>query len=137
MRRRCAGAKPVSAVILEDYELLFRGCDGSAVATVEPRAGNSVPCGLWLITENDEASLDIYEGWPRLYRKEMVPVQFGKRRMNVMTYIMNDGHSVAIPGAGYLHTILDGYKDFNLQIAALDKALKKSARPQAHCKPYD
>ena len=126
MQMRCPEAKPVGAVLLEDYELLFRGGHTSSVATVEPKIGSVVPCVLWLISARDEDALDIYEGWPRFYRKEMVVVQLGKRRMNVMVYIMNEGHAIGMPSMGYLRTILDGYKDFGLDIAALDIALTKS-----------
>ena len=126
MQMRCPLAKPVGSVLLEGYELLFRGCWGAAVATVEPKAGSSVPCALWLITAQDERSLDCYEGFPRLYRKEMLPVQLGKRRMSVMTYVMNDGYDIARPGKSYLRTIRNGYKDFGLDSATLDMALRKS-----------
>ncbi len=121
MRQRCPRAKPVGAVLLVGYELVFRG-----VATIEPRDGGSVPCGLWLITDTDEAALDNYEGWPNHYRKEMVTVQYGKRKLRVMTYIMNDGHAISAPSDYYLHIIQDGYKDFRLDAAALDAAVKEA-----------
>lgn len=124
MRRRCPEAKPVGTVMLEGYELLFRGGHRSAVATVEPKAGSRVPCALWLISARDERSLDCYEGFPTFYRKEMVPVQFGKRRMRVMVYIMNDGHAIAMPSLGYYNTIREGYRDFRLETATLETALK-------------
>lgn len=119
--------------MLEDYELLFRGGNGSAVATVESREGCIVPCALWLITEKDEAALDCYEGYSHLYRKEMLPVQLGRRKLSVMAYVMNAGHKVAVPSMRYLRIILDGYKDFGLDTAALDNALRKSLNSPA---PY-
>lgn len=128
MRRRCPDAKPVGTVVLEGYELLFRGGQGSAVATVEPKDGGSVPCALWLISARDEAALDCYEGFPHLYRKEMVQVVFGKRRMRVMVYIMNDGHNIAMPGTGYYNTIREGYRDFRLNSDTLDTALRNTSR---------
>ena len=133
MSVRCPLAKPVGDVVLKDYELLFRGNHGSAVATVEPKDGAVVPCALWLITAKDEAALDVYEGYPHFYRKEMVSVQLGKRSMRVMVYVMNDGHAIALPSMGYLRTILDGYKDFGLGTVALDRALRQSLKPSA---PY-
>ena len=120
MRMRCPQAKPVGSVILEDYELLFHG-----VATIAPKAGSSVPCGLWLISKKDEIALDRYEGWPNLYRKEKVEVQFGKRQMQVMTYIMNTG-SPHPPTQRYHHTILQGYWDFDLDMTVLTEAVRKS-----------
>ncbi len=120
MQRRCPQAKPVGSIILEGWELQFRG-----VATIAPKEGGSVPCGLWLISKKDEESLDRYEGFPRLYRKEKIPVMFGKRRMKVMTYIMNGGE-LAPPSTGYLRTIIEGYRDFGLDMAALEESLTRT-----------
>ena len=135
MQIRCPMAIPVVGAVLKDYELLFRGGNGSAVATIEPKAGSSVPCVLWLITPEDEEALDCYEGFPHHYRKEMVPVQFGSRKMNVMAYIMNAGHSLAMPGKDYLYTILHGYKTFRLDFSALYEALDIAANASAPYKP--
>ena len=132
MSRRCPTAKPVGGVMLEGYELLFRGGNGSAVATIEPKDGGRVPCALWLITPRDEAALDAYEGFPHFYRKEMVPVQRGRRGMKVMAYIMNSGHAVAMPGMGYLRTIQSGYDDFGLDSSALETALRVCSDATAH-----
>jgi len=126
MKVRCPFAKPVGGVLLDGYELLFRGRRGSAVATIEPKDGSNVPCALWLITAKDEDSLDIYEGFPRFYRKEKVTIMHGSRKMKVMVYVMNNGPVIASPGMGYLHTILDGYKDFGLNTYALGIALRRS-----------
>ena len=120
MRMRCPQSTAIGSVMLEGYELLFHG-----VATISPKAGGSVPCGLWLISKKDEAALDRYEGWPKLYRKEKIPIQFGKRRMNVMTYMMNGGKPHA-PSGSYLNTILNGYRDFGLDMTVLAEAVKKS-----------
>ncbi len=119
MAFRCPQSKPVGPVTLEGYELLFHG-----VATIGKKKDSAVPCGLWLISKKDEMALDRYEGWPRMYRKEMVPVMFGKRRMHVMTYIMNGG-KLSAPNLGYLRTIINGYRDFGLDKAALSEALRK------------
>ena len=70
MERRCPTAKVVGTSEIKNYELLFRG-----VATVEPKEGASVPILLWKIETLDEAALDRYEGWPHLYRKEMMDVE--------------------------------------------------------------
>jgi hypothetical protein len=45
---------------------------------------------------------------------------------------MNDGYCIAPPGMGYLRTIYSGYEDFELDLSALDLALKMSADPLAH-----
>jgi hypothetical protein len=126
MQMRCPTAKPVDSALLEDYELVFRGCQGYAVATIEPKAGSSVPCAIWLITPEDELSLDHYEGYPHLYRKEMLLAKCGEYTMGAMAYVMNDGSAIGSPSKVYLHTIRDGYRDFGLDTAELDAAVKKS-----------
>jgi hypothetical protein len=127
MLRRCPMAKVVGSVMLEGYELLVRGGDGSAVATIEPKVGSSVPCALWLIAQSDEAALDVYEGFPCFYRKEMVTVQFGRRKMRVMAYVMNGGHELGKPSAYYFRTIHEGYRDFDLNTSPLYAAFQVSA----------
>ena len=67
MEYRCPAAKAVGPVILENYELLFRGnTRGNGVATIAPREGSKVHGLLWWITPACEQSLDFYEGYPRL-----------------------------------------------------------------------
>jgi gamma-glutamylcyclotransferase (GGCT)/AIG2-like uncharacterized protein YtfP len=127
MKFRCPEARVVGAVTLKDFRLLFRGADGCAFATVEPARGESVPALLWLISPADEAALDCYESFPRHYRKEEVKIAYGKRSLSVMTYVMNGGR-LGLPSASYLYTILEGYAESGLDVAALDKALKSSAR---------
>lgn len=83
MALRCPDAKVVGTGEIKDYELLFRGNRNGAVATVEPKKGESVPVLIWEISPRDEFNLDRYEGYPRLYGKEMLEVEMdGKRGEN-------------------------------------------------------
>lgn len=110
MARRCPTAKVVSTAELEDWRLRFKGGDNSSVATVEPSAGNKVPILVWEIMPKDEASLDIYEGYPRLYRKEMMLVRIEKVIRLAMIYIMNaDDLAYGNPSDVYYDTIRTGY----------------------------
>jgi len=47
MEHRCPDATFYGAAELKDHELLFRGSPTSAVATIEPKEGSSVPILLW------------------------------------------------------------------------------------------
>ena len=125
MEWRCPYARVLGPVEVPGYQLLFRGGNGGAVATIEPREGASVPALLWEITPRDEEALDRYEGWPRLYRKETLTVPFGGKDTEVMAYIMNDA-PLGLPGAGYLGTILEGYKAAGFDPLVLDAAVKAS-----------
>jgi len=124
MAHRCPTAKPVGPVVLKDYQLLFRGGHGGAVATVEPFKGKSVPCLLWEITPADEAALDRYEGFPFLYRKENIKVQLGKKNIETMVYIMNEGRPLGTPSCYYYSVILDGYKSAGLDTVILKQAVQ-------------
>jgi len=152
MTFRCPTAKVVGATALENRRLLFRGGRGSAVATVEPNDGGSVPVLIWEIQPKDEEALDRYEGYPFLYRKEYVDITLDGEPIEAMIYIMNvnDGRPEekdAIPkeyrkynqhfhknqyrplnqsAARYYTTILDGYKAAGFDVDILRKATEVS-----------
>lgn len=126
MAHRCPTAKVVGATTLKDYALLFRGQHGGAVATVEPLQGASVPCLLWEITPADEIALDRYEGFPFLYRKETVKVKLGRKTVDAMVYIMNEGKPLNTPSYYYYSVILEGYKSADFDTEVLKKAVADS-----------
>ena len=125
MSRRCRWAEVYGTATLPDYQLLFRG-SGAAVATIEPKQGSSVPVALWKVTAPDEAALDRYEGWPHLYRKEVVRVRVGRRWVNAFVYIMNGNLPLGRPCPSYLYTITEGYDDFGFDRAVLEEAVRAS-----------
>jgi len=129
MRQRCPYAVPLGVATLLDYRLLFRGGGRSAVATIEPFVGGSVPVLLWEITPRDEEALDRYEGWPRLYRKEMITVEFDGDPVEAMVYIMN-GQPLGQPSQYYLESIIEGYISAGFDTAVLDEALAVSDATQ-------
>lgn len=126
MAFRCPNAKVLGTSILNDYKMLFRGGRGYGVATVEPSPGDFVPVLLWGITPTCEAALDIYEGFPRLYRKETVTVKLYDEPVEAMVYIMNEGHPLAMPSPGYYSTIREGYKTALFDIDILNKAVERT-----------
>ena len=128
MAFRCPTAKVIGTSEIKDYELLFRGSRSSAVATVEPLIGSSVPVLLWKVRPKDELALDRYEGYPNFYRKELFPVELGGKSVNAMVYVMNDGHSLGAPSDYYLNTILEGYRSAGFDTDFLDQAVEKSIR---------
>ena len=70
MAFRCPDAQVVDTVRLEGYRLAFRmNGGGHGVATILPEPDSFVDGVLWRISERDEQSLDLYEGFPRLYGK--------------------------------------------------------------------
>ena len=127
MAYRCPDARVEGTSTIPDYELVFRGPDGGAVATIEPKDGCSVPVVIWSISASDEFALDIYEGFPRLYIKQDFNFELKGEMLNGMAYIMTPGRLHGAPSATYLRTISQGYEDFNLNRRPLALAAKTSA----------
>ena len=89
------------------------------VATMIPEAGQSVPVVLWEITRACEASLDIYEGYPKLYKKENFAVRMENGMVELaMAYIMNKPYSdiLETPTDLYKQTIIEGYNDNGIDL---------------------
>ncbi len=127
MAQRCPTAKVLGATTLKDYQLLFKGAFGNAHATIEPSKGSEVPVLLWGVTAEDEKRLDRYEGYPHYYVKETVKVKLGKKTVEAMVYIMNDGYKFNPPSVYYYETIREGYKDNNLPLSKLENAYHYTA----------
>lgn len=128
MKDRCPDATPLCSLVLPDYRLVFRG-----VADIEPCVGKCVEGMLWHITDKCEDALDIFEGFPHLYRKEDFVVQLHQPELvetfgdiaDVMFYTMNrEGY--ASPSYGYYEVIKQGYQDNNLDCAKLEEAVDHS-----------
>ena len=120
MSRRCPNAKPIGKTVLKNYKLVFKG-----VADIEKSESEEVPIVVWEITKECEKALDIYEGYPRLYRKEYVQIEINGKTELAMVYVMNYAKG-ARPSEYYYNVIKQGYKDFDINIAPLEKALKES-----------
>lgn len=118
MAHRCPDAKFKGTVVVDGYELLFRGRKGSGVATIEPsdKDGAHVVGAIWEISERDEKNLDVYEGFPHLYYKVDVPYEKfdGSEKGVAMAYVMHDSYPIVGPGSHYLNIIAEGYVDCGL-----------------------
>ena len=114
MKWRCPDATPVGAFLLRDWRLVF-----CLHATIQPAPGHVVPGCLWNITEQDEQSLDRFEGFPSYYSKIYLE-QDGKQ---FMVYDMNPPVSYSAPAPSYVDTLQQGYHDWNLPVEYLDEAL--------------
>lgn len=120
MLNRCPDATIAGSGFILNYRLVFRN-----VADIEPAPGCRVPVGIWHISEDDEQSLDAYEGAPTLYRQQSFLAVIDEAIVFVMAYKMNrEGYSP--PSDLYLKTIQKGYQDFDLMRYYLDTAVTSS-----------
>lgn len=120
MQQRCPTARALGTSILNGYRLVFND-----VATVVPDPDRCVPVLLWDIQPCDEKALDYYEGYPRLYRKETVPVELNGKTVDAMVYIMNR-EGIRPPRPYYYNVIREGYEMNGLDIAVLEQAKAES-----------
>lgn len=122
MRYRCPTAHVVGNGYLMDYELVFR-----MYATIEKAGGGKVPIAVWSIDSECEKSLDRYEGYPRLYRKEILPVTINGETYNAMVYIINANiRPYQRPTESYYRTVAQGYVDMGLEFEYLDRGILRT-----------
>lgn len=118
MAFRCPSAEVFGKGVIKGYKLVFNG-----VASIEPCEGGEVPVGVWVIDDICEKSLDRYEGYPRLYRKEVIDVyMYDGSKINGMVYIMNHGKR-SLPSKAYYDIIAKGYEEIGLDKKFLKEAL--------------
>ena len=75
MSYRCPGATVAFTGYLINWKLLYRGSHTGSYATVKRQKGSRVPVAVWNIDSKNEKALDLYEGYPRFYKKRNVFVQ--------------------------------------------------------------
>ncbi len=110
----CPSAAAVSQAALPDYRLVFR-----TWADVIPSVGDTVQGCLYEVSPRDLVALDEFEDCPDLYRRIAVRVLAQGRPIDAMTYQMNPGHPLCLPNPDYLNLVLEGYKDWDLDMALL------------------
>ena len=117
MKRRCKDSVFIKKINLKDFRLTFRS--KYRAADIESKKNSTVPGGLFEISKSDEKKLDIYEDYPILYKKFYF-YHYGKK---VMTYSMVKKTVFRFPTERYLNVVKRGYKDCNLELKYLKKAL--------------
>ena len=119
MKRRCKDSIFLKKYQLNGYKLNFRS--KYRAADIEKNKNSSVPGALFEISKSDEKKLDVYEDYPILYKKLYFPYNNKK----VMTYTMVNKTEFRYPTERYLNVVKQGYKDCNLNMNILNKALNK------------
>ena len=132
MKVRTPDAVIVGTGMLEGWRLLFR-----QFATIEKCKGYSVPVLVWRISEQDERSLDRYEGFPKFYRKKELKIAVSSLSgedlgdLDAMVYIMtkkavNLRGENPMPGKYYYSVLKAGYETFGFDGKILDEAISEA-----------
>ena len=131
MSYRCPDAEVFGTGVVKNHSLTFWGnWSRNGVATILPGADTDVPVAVWEISASDEESLDVYEGYPNLYRKENIEVAMDDGSVvTAMVYLMNETHPTgavrmkeSVPSDSYYHTIATGYQSFGFDLKFLARA---------------
>lgn len=96
MMRRCPGATALGVARLPNYRLAER-----LYADIDFAEGESVFGVLYLISERDMRSLDAYEGYPKVYRREWLEVEYKGDSYTALTYEMSAATKAARAGQPY------------------------------------
>lgn len=121
MAQRCPFAEVMGSGFIEGQELQFKG-----VATIAPNKKAVTPVLAWKLSATDEASLDIYEGYPNMYIKKTFDVELNGKQVTGMAYVMNKFRPLYVPAQSYFDCIVAGYKQAGMNIEYLKKALKQA-----------
>ena len=117
MKRRCKDSVFLKKINLKDFRLTFRS--KYRAADIEFKKNSIVSGARFEISKSDEKNLDVYEDYPILYNKYYF-YYYGKK---VMTYTMTKKSSFKFPTERYLNIVKKGYKDCQLDIKVLKRAL--------------
>ena len=120
MTWRCPGAIPFGHARLLDHEFRF-----SHHADVVVSLGKSVDGVLWLIDEDHLADLDILEGYPSYYDRNILPVEYQDNIIMAECYRMQPDNIDCGPSKGYLDMIFEGYQTYNIPDDQIWSALAK------------
>ena len=111
MSGRCPAAVSLGRYDLFGYRLVFRG-----VADIVESPGDTIQCVLWDITDECERELDILEGYPYLYEKAEILIEYGGEYEFAMFYYMTDSYRTSAPSDRYLGLLVEGYKHHGLSL---------------------
>ena len=122
MENRCDGAKYLKPYTLKDYKLCFSHKTQTSVyghANIIKSKNSKVPGAIWKITKADEKELDGYEGVDyNYYSKHYLSINGNK----TLVYIQNI-YYLQKPSSSYLHTIIEGYKNCDLDLNYLKRKI--------------
>lgn len=121
MDHRCPDAVLVGIGDIPGYTLEFYN---HATIELDPSGESSVPVAVWKISDNDEANLDFYEGFPSYYGKSLCIVEMRDgSQIEGMVYIMRTQYKHGKADSFYCDEIERAYADLGLG-SEIDTILK-------------
>lgn len=95
-------------------------------ADVVPAADHQVGGVLWQITDEHLAQLDIREGYPYYYNRQLMPIEHQGQVYSAWVYFMTPGEQDRPPSQSYWDMLEQGYEHFGVSKAQMYHALTQS-----------
>ena len=123
MAFRCPNSKIVGNGKLHGWKLLF-----NVHADIIEVENEIVPVVVWNIANEDWRMLDMYEGYPSYYVKEIVNVVLdnGKKEEAIVYVMAENRKGIYPPASSYFNGIVKGYIDNGINTDCLFDALNFS-----------
>lgn len=135
MRWRCPHSYVIGKGHLDGWRLVF-----NVHADIINTKGeeDSVPVLMWEIPDQDWANLDRYEGYPKYYIRETVPVVMEDgETVDAIVYVMRSNRKgISPPYEDYFNIVENGYKTFDFDLDYLYDALDFSWRYETSYNQY-
>lgn len=106
-------------------------------ADVFPEPGTITHGVLWELDDQQLASLDIREGYPRYYDRKIVTVEAGGQSYDAWMYFMTPGHPVAEPYESYYEMLTRGYTTFGVPLKQIIDARRDAVAAYRKSPPVD
>jgi len=134
MFERCPSARFVERATIVGTRLVFAGFSArwrGAVAGLEVAKGQRTHGVIYSMSDADLSQLDRVEGHPSYYLRVGTHVRTGRGYTRCFTYaLIRTNEFTTPPSEEYATRVRDGYRAWNLPIAALDGAIRRAERAQ-------
>jgi gamma-glutamylcyclotransferase (GGCT)/AIG2-like uncharacterized protein YtfP len=120
MARRCPQAVSLGAAVLPGFRFEFK-----SFATVVADYTSDAVGVVWEISDDCEDALDILEGYPVYYTKQIVTVLIDGTLHTAMTYLMYPDEQLSLPSNSYYNMVADGYEDHGISLVQLEDAVDR------------
>lgn len=120
MGRRCPKAVSLGAAVLPGFSFEFK-----QFATVVPDVTKDTLGVVWEISDDCEDALDVLEGFPKFYTKQLVTVLIDGIPHTAMTYLMYPDEVLNLPSNSYYNLVADGYEDHGIALDQLNDAIDR------------
>lgn len=135
MAYRCPHSKVVCNGILKGWKFVFN----VHADIIRGEKTDVVPVVVWNIDDRDWARLDMYEGFPSYYVKEIVSVKLSNgKKKSAIVYVMADNRKgICPPMQSYFDGIIKGCLENGIDVEYLYDALDYSFKNETEYNQYN